>query len=101
MAPLVGKNDIFRRTNAEDYLYVSLRAVLRQPATHRHHRRHAATCRQHQEFVVGFVVANEIPLRVGEPQIIPALHLVGQPLRARTVIDPPHGERDVFTHAWR
>jgi hypothetical protein len=36
--------------------------------------------RQQQEFIFRFIVTGEITLRVGQPDIIPALHVTGQPL---------------------
>ncbi len=101
ITPLLGKNHIFRRAHAEDCLHVGLRAVLRQPAAHRHDRRYAAARRQQQEFIVCLVVTGEIPLRVRQPDVIPALHVTGQPLGACTVINAADSERNVLAHARR
>ncbi len=34
-------------------------------------------------------------------EIITAFYIARQPLGADTVINPPHGQGDIFTHAWR
>ena len=58
-------------------------------------------CRQQQEFIFCFIVAGKFPHRVRKPEIITAFYIARQPLGADTVINPPHGQGDIFTHAWR
>ena len=101
VAPFFGKNHIFRGTHAENHLHVGLRSVFRQPATHRHNRRHATTRRQQQEFIFRLVVTGKLALRVRQPDVIPALHVPGQPLGSCAVINTTNGERNVLAHARR
>ena len=96
LAPLLGKDHILRRTHAIDHLHVGLRSILRQPATHRHYRRYAAAGGQQQEFIFRFIVAGKLAHRIGQPKVIAAFDLAGQPLRTRALVNTANGQRNVL-----
>ena len=96
VAPLFGKDYIFRRTHVINHLYVGLRSMLSQPAAHRHDRCHTATGGQQQEFIFRFIVAGKLAHRIGQPKVIAAFDLAGQPLRTRTLVNTANGQRNVF-----
>ena len=103
VTPLIGENNILRRTHVVDHPHIGLWTVLRKPATHRHNRRDAAACRQQQEFI--FLLYRpqvEFPIAIESPEIITGLHRASA-TGGFTVINPPYGQGDIFTPrlAWR